>query len=239
MSRVEYLEKFKFKEEPNLKKASEFNYITFFLSALAILGMMTIFLTFRDSQLRIEREYSKYSLLMLGYALSGVVCLNLYHNKQFAMFPVNYKPFLSEHVFYAFLLFGVLVILQLIYEVTRVFYSPNLLLEINYIIFSAVCEELFFRGAILGLFIYLAKGQRKSILVFGLLLSAGLFVSSFLFAKFHTNYDPVFLIVVFLGGIFLGISYIVKKDIMIPILAHFFLNCYSALALYLQTSGVI
>jgi membrane protease YdiL (CAAX protease family) len=235
----QFFSKFEFREEKNLNKASEFNLITFILSGLAIIGMLTIYIIFRNSGFPIEREYAKYSILMLCYAITGVISLNLYKNKQFALFPINYKPFVSQNVFYAFLLFGILVIIQVIYEITQIFFSPNTLLEINYIIFSAVCEELFFRGCVLGFFIYIAKGKKKSLLLIGLLLSTGLFVSSFLFAKFHTNYtDPIFLVVIMIGGILLGISYIVKKDIMIPILAHFFLNCYTAIALYFQNLSI-
>lgn len=232
---TDYVDKYQFRETDNPKIASDFNYLVFFLSIIAIGGMFVIFLVFRDSTDSYEKSFSVYSSYMFAGGIIGVVALNLYKNRQFAIFPEYYKPLVGQNVLYGFLVFVLLLAIQSVYQFVQVFLSPNLLLEINYIIFASVCEELFFRGFILGGFIYIAKGFRKNWLLFGLILSAGLVTAAFFFAYSHQNYadDIGLLVVVFLSGCVLGLSYIIKKDITIPIFAHFLLNGYVALQMYL------
>ena len=47
------------------------------------------------------------------------------------------------------------------------------------------------------------------------------------------------LVSVFLSGLVLGGAYIYKKDITVPILAHFFLNLFICLQIYLASIGMV
>lgn len=218
----ELKQKLKF-EEKNDIKVSEFNLLTFFLSSLAILGMLVIFYITKDK----EPVWARYSLLMFFFGITGLIALNYYNNKRLEYMNLYYRKVNTDNVFYAFLVYAALLLIQILMGLLEAYLAPANIIEIAYTVFSSVCEELFYRGLILGFFIWLAKGKNKSLMVSGLLISVGIVVSAVAFALSHTNYynKPLLLIAVGLSGMILGLSYIWKKDIMIPMVAHFLLNC--------------
>lgn len=222
-----YKQKVKFEESKNEQIASEFNLLTFFLTSIAILGMLGIYLIYYQDISEENRTWSRYALMMFIFGLSGIVAINYFNNKRFEILANYYKPLNADNVFFAFMTWAVLLGIQIIMGVIEAHLAPADIVQIAYTIFAAVCEELFYRGLILGFFIWLAKGKNKGIMLFGVLITAGLMVSSLAFAASHTNYydRPLLLVSVFLSGLVLGFMYVWKKDIMIPILAHFLLNC--------------
>ena len=216
------LQKLKFEEKSD-PKVSEFNLLTFFLASLATLGMLAIFFITKES----EPVWARYSLLMFGFGLSGILALNFFNNKKLEILNSYYRKIDSDNIFYAILVYAILLLIQIALGLLEAYLAPANIIQIAYTIFSAVCEELFYRGLILGFFVWLSKGKYKSVIFSGLLVSTGIVVSAVAFALSHTNYynKPILLLAVGLSGIVLGLSYIWKKDIMIPMLAHFLLNC--------------
>lgn len=88
-----------------------------------------------------------------------------------------------------------------------------------YYLFSAVCEELFFRGFLMYLFIKISK-KNYIILIIGIVIQA------LSFMMLHQNYygHPEKLLVVFISGAILGILFVYKRDITVNIIAHFIVN---------------
>lgn len=215
-------QKLKFEERDDIR-VSEFNLLSFFLSSLATLGMLAIFFITKES----EPIWARYALLMFTFGLSGIFALNYWNNRKLEILNKFYRKIDENNVFYALLVYAILLLIQIGLGLLEAYLAPANIVQIAYTIFSAVCEELFYRGLILGFFVYLAKGKKKSVLIAGLLISTGLVVSAVAFALSHTNYynRPVLLIAVGLSGLVLGLSYIWKKDVMVPMLSHFLLNC--------------
>ncbi len=215
-------DKLKFRETDDIS-VSEFSLLSFFLSIVAVLGMLIIFSLLKTE----EPVWARYSLLMFGFGLSGILALNYYNNKRLEILNFYYRKNNSDNVFYALVLYAILLLIQIGMGLLEAYLAPANIIQIAYTVFSSVCEELFYRGLVLGFFIFLAKGKRKSIMLAGLLISTGLVVSSVAFALSHTNYynKPLLLLSVGLSGFALGLGYIWKKDILVPMLAHFLLNC--------------
>lgn len=230
----EYVQKLKF-EEKNDIKVSEFNLLSFFLSCLATLGMLAIYFITRDS----EPVWAQYSFLMFGFGLSGILALNYWNNRKLELLNRYYRKIDENNVFYALLVYAILLLIQIGLGLLEAYLAPANIIQIAYTVFSAVCEELFYRGLLLGFFVYLSKGKKKSVMIAGLLISTGLVVSAVAFALSHTNYyqKPVLLLAVGLSGMVLGLSYIWKKDIMVPMVAHFLLNCTVVFQQYLLNFG--
>lgn len=229
-------QKFKFEESPKEELQSEWNILTFFLATLATLGMLGIWSMYYDSSDWTDVVWSEYAFRMFLFGLTGIIAVNLYKNKRFQIMSQYYKPLRSENLFIALLVFGVLVAIQTVMNLMDAYLSPANIVQIAYTIFSAVCEELFYRGLILGFFIWLSKGKYKSVMFIGILISTGLMFSAFAFAASHTNYygNWTLLIAVFLSGLVLGLSYVLTKDLMVPIIGHFLLNCYVVLMPHIQ-----
>jgi membrane protease YdiL (CAAX protease family) len=106
------------------------------------------------------------------------------------------------------------------------------------IIFASVCEELFFRGVIVGVskrFTKELKLDRYKIIGKFLTLSAlelvGIVVSAIFFSLIHINYyeSPEVLVGLFIGGIALGILYVKMDDLTPLIFGHLFLNIYTVI----------
>jgi len=211
------------------EEVHEFNTLSLLLSTIATIGMLLIAILYYDA-IDEMKVWSNYSFLMFAFGTIGMLSLNIYKNKKFK-FSIRFKRLDPDDIYYALLTFVLLLIVQIISSLIRVYLAPENIIEILYTIFSSICEELFYRGFILGFFIYLARGYKKSILIIGLIISSGLFVSSLAFSLSHTNYysDPFLLIIVFVSGLILGLAYIIRKDIIVPMLAHFMLNFYIVL----------
>lgn len=205
------------------KNVSEFNPISYLLSFIATTGMLLIALYYIGS----NKEWAIYSGMQFFLGIIGIISVQAYRNKRWMPpIPERYAVIHPEHIQLSITVYIIILLIQIVGGIFRLFFSPANIVELMYIVFSAVCEELFFRGAVLGLFIWLAKGYKKHYLIAGTIISSGLFVSSLLFMGYHTIYygDPILLTVVFVGGLCLGWSYVKSNDIMVPILAHFLLN---------------
>ena len=103
------------------------------------------------------------------------------------------------------------------------------------IVFAGPSEELFFRGTIIGMFIFLRNNLEKTkfakTLGFSLVFIEffGVLFSSLFFALMHQNYydQPAVLLATFFSGIVLGLMFWKFRDITANIMAHFFFNFYA------------
>lgn len=96
----------------------------------------------------------------------------------------------------------------------------ELLMTILLFVIVAVVEEMLFRG-------YILKNLMSS---FNKYLA--LIITSFLFASahgFNPNLSILSIVGLFLGGIFLGISYVYTKNLWFPIALHFSWNLFQSL----------
>lgn len=216
-------EKYFFSAALRDKRRSEFNIISYILTAVATTGMLMLSLLFYGT------AWFRFTMIQFMFGTIGYILVQTYSNRRWwPPFPMKmkYSEIHPDHVYTALSVYIIILLLQIIGGVIRMFFSPTNIAEIMYTVFSAVTEELFFRGAVLGLFIYIARGQKKHIMFAGTIISSGLAVSASLFMGYHVNYyhDPILLVIVFVGGLALGYSYVKTGDIMTPMLAHFLLN---------------
>lgn len=203
----------------------EFNGLSSLLSAVAIACMFGIYLMYREAT-DYMKDWAQYSLVMFLFGITGVITMSVYRNKKLSPADIRFRKTNPDDIYYALLCYIMLLTLQVIVGIADIFLGIENVVQILYVIFAAVCEELFFRGAILGFFVYLSKGYRKYVLASGVIISAGINLSALIFMLAHVNYrgNTINLIIVFISGLILGIFYVMRKDITVNMLAHFMLN---------------
>lgn len=130
---------------------------------------------------------------------------------------------------YGLIFGGILILTQQFVSITMSAWERSLNVGL-----APFAEELFFRGLILGAF--LANRNRVAIMV-------GLFVSSFAFAVFHfyayNIADPGMFMVLFSGGIVLGLALVVTRSIDVCIVAHFMNNALALVTVAATCTAVI
>lgn len=96
------------------------------------------------------------------------------------------------------------------------------LLVLGVAFFAPVLEEVIFRG-------FLLKGLANSVLgVYGAIL-----LTSLVWAVIHSQYDWVYLFLIFLTGLVLGYARIKTNSLFVPIMMHVVFNLVAAIQLYL------
>ena len=197
-----------------LGKTSPFTRVSQILIGIAIIVMGYIYLSHRNSPT--DAEWVTYALMMMIFALAGYVGTQMIYQQP--VFPTVMRPLdLNTGVHAAIILVACLVT-QIVTQTVLAFTVAE---QVLYFVFAAVCEEVFFRVLIISAMLKFKDDLNMRI--FAVVLQAALFVA------IHQNYyaNLPMLISVFIGGIVLGIFYVVWRDPTANILAHFILNVYA------------
>ena len=175
--------------------------------------------------------------------LSGLLLLDILHGKK-TIYP---KPFKRTHpnTFYRFAItFGVIALIQFLFLIVPLITREEMALAI---VFCAVCEEYFFRGMLLELVFRMGEKSKDKFIIWrykkekkkpdkemSYIELFGIVLSAIIFSAFHVNYynQPRLLLMVFVGGLWLGFVYWWNKDLTAVILAHFSLNIIFVMQFY-------
>jgi hypothetical protein len=105
--------------------------------------------------------------------------------------------------------------------------ASKILLVLGVAFFAPVLEEVIFRG-------FLLKGLSNSFLgVWGAII-----VSSVVWAMIHFQYELVYLMMIFVIGLFFGYAKVKTNSLFIPILMHILFNLMAMLELY-SVKGIL
>jgi membrane protease YdiL (CAAX protease family) len=178
-----------------------------------------------------EHIWGKSALMQFSLGFSGLIGTQVLHQQP--IFPSfrnerNFRKIDFNIFFHSLGVLAIIMIVQLVFQVTLSFTRYEAAL---YYVFAAPCEESFFRGFMLQLFlkseenIAPKKVNRKFSFwkIMGCILQAGAFTA------IHTQYydNLGMLTTVFVGGFFLGMTYVIWRDLTGNILGHFILNIIS------------
>jgi membrane protease YdiL (CAAX protease family) len=118
--------------------------------------------------------------------------------------------------------------------------TPNFMLNLEYptpmhkilllvavVIIAPIVEEVVFRG-------FLQKRFSGTFLG----IHGAIFVTAFIWAVIHGQYESVYIFVIFLIGIIFGYARVISNSLYIPIMMHAVLNLWSTLGLFYE-KGVI
>ena len=168
--------------------------------------------------------------------LSGILFLDLLHGKKIKLYPERFKP-VHKNTFFRFVVtFGVIALIQFIFQIIPLITSTEMALGI---VFCAPVEEYFFRGLLMEPCFRVGMKSKDKFTVWkyspekkkpdkkmSYIELGGIVLSSIIFALFHVNYynDVRLMLMVFTGGIWLALVYWWNKDLTVVILAHFLLN---------------
>jgi len=181
--------------------------------------------------------------------LSGLLLLDLLHTGKITRYMIYPKKFkrLHPNTFFRFAItFGVIVAIQYLFQIVPLITREEMALAI---VFCSVCEEYFFRGMLLEVPFRLGERSKDKFTVWrykdkpskemSYIELGGILLSSCIFASFHVNYysQPRLLLMVFVGGLWLGIVYWWNKDLTSVILSHFLLNIIFVAQFY-QVTGL-
>ena len=181
--------------------------------------------------------------------LSGLLLLDLLHGRKMRIKP---KPFKKIHpnTFTRFVItFGVIALIQFLFQIVPLITREEMALAI---VFCSVCEEYFFRGMLLELVFRMGEKSKDKFIIWrykkekkkpdkemSYIELGGIVLSATLFSSFHINYysQPRLLLMVFVGGCWLGLVYWWNKDLTSVILSHFLLNIIFVIQFY-QVTGL-
>lgn len=195
--------------------------VSFILVAMAILIMA--FFAIRHSI--DESDWATSALMQGSFGLIGLLGTQLLSKQP--VIPTQKEQFKKVNLdtgIRSILIAGAGMIIQLISQQVLSF---TILEQAVYFIFSAITEEVFFRGFLLGIFIKLEKEFDKNPSMDPIpIKTIGVIVQAIAFVAIHQNYygDVPMLIGLGLGGLMLGIVYIVWEDLTANILGHFIIN---------------
>lgn len=195
---------------------------------------IVIMLYFALRHLRDEPAWSDSSFMQMGLALLGLVGTQLVAEQSIIPNRGEWRKVSMMTGIRGFIIALLGMGIQLI---SQVVYSFTLLEQAVYFMFSAISEELFFRGFILGLAIKLDPMSEK----FTPTKIFGVVVQAVGFTAIHQNYyhDFPMLLSVFIGGLMLGLVYLIWEDLTANILGHFILNVIAVQSLLVQLGGAI
>ena len=181
------------------------------------------------------------------FGLIGLVLLDPLHGKR-KLYPKPFKK-LHENLFIRFTItFGIIAAIQFIFQIVPLIASSEFALAV---VFASICEEYFFRGILLEPTFKIGRkakpDQKFTILKYknkppkemAYVELAGIILSAVIFAAFHVNYyeQTNLILMVLVGGLWLGFVYFWNKDLTAVILAHFLLNIIFIFQFY-QTIGL-
>jgi hypothetical protein len=88
-------------------------------------------------------------------------------------------------------------------------------------VMAPILEELIFRGFLLKEFSYTFLGTKGAVLV-----------TSLIWAIIHSQYDMVYLAIIFVTGLILGTARVLSHSMLVPITMHILFNVSAAIELY-------
>lgn len=206
-------------------------------------GVLAVGIQFSLGFLHLDSFFGQMCLVEGVLGLSGVLFLDLLHGKK-SIYP---KPFKKVHpnTFTRFVItFGVIALIQLLFQIVPLITSTEMALGI---VFCAVCEEYFFRGLLMEPCFRVGMKSKDKFTVWkyspekkkpdkemSYIELGSIVLSALIFALFHVNYytQPRLVLMVFVGGGWLGLVYWWNKDLTSVILAHFLLNIIFVVQFY-------
>jgi membrane protease YdiL (CAAX protease family) len=207
-----------------------FTQLATILIVLTVLVMGYLYLAHKD--IPADAAWVQYTLMMAGFALLGYFGTQL-----LAGFPSGFAPLDLNTGVRAAMVFAAAMVTQLVIRVAFTFSTTE---QALYFVFAAVAEEVFFRVFLLSLLIKLGRDQSESTSRSQrdlkrikmspprdlIVISIAIVIQAAIFTAIHQNYygNLPMLASVFVGGIILGIFFVIWKDPTANILGHFLLN---------------
>lgn len=215
----------------NRYNESEFTRIAYYLIVLAViiqayLWIMHIFDTDDPS-----KYFTYIAMIEAIFGTIGLLLLDPLKRKGFHLKPDHFKKLDTNLLTHTGIIFiGIMIIQITVSFIPLTVKDWEIALSI---MFAGPCEEVFFRGFLVSIFItafstssdkYSLDVPGKKDLNYGVMI--GIIISAIAFAGIHINYynQPNLLVGVFLGGLWLGFTYWYWEDLSACILAHFLLN---------------
>jgi len=196
--------------------------------------------------LHIDEFFGQMCVVEGVIGLSGLLLLDLLHGVKTRIYPKEFKKIHPNTFFRSVITFGVIALIQFLFQIVPLITREEMALAI---VFCSVCEEYFFRGMLLEIPFRIGEKSKDKFIVWrykdkpdkemSYIELGAIILSSIIFSVFHVNYysQPRLLLMVFVGGLWLGISYWWNKDLTSVILAHFFLNIIFVVQFY-QITGL-
>lgn len=218
--------------------------ISFWLGFVAILFEMYLGITYIWSSDSTDRLFGQLTMLEGVFALVGLYAIDLINRKKFRIIPKEYSKLDSNTFIRGSILVLSLFLIQFVFQYVPL--TVRTWQKAGAIIFAAPAEELFFRGLMIQIFIYVSsifpvasitlrkKSKGKEARELSVVEGFGILFSAVLFSFLHVNYygDIRILISVFVSGLFLGFFYWWFRDITANILAHFILNFITVIQIF-------
>ena len=200
----------------------------------------------------INEYFGQMCLLEAFFGICGLLFLDLMHTGKFSIYPKPFKK-LHRNTFIRFgTTFAVIVLIQIIFQIVPLVSSTEMALGI---VFCAVVEEYFFRGILMEPAFLMAKKTKTKYTIWTYKKKEGrpkkpdkeitiveigmIFLSGAVFSAFHVNYygQLNLILMVFVGGCWLGAVYWFNRDLTPLILSHFLLNIVFVFQFY-QVGGL-
>lgn len=198
--------------------------------------------------IHIDELFGQMCLVEALFGLSGLLFLDLLHGRK-TIYPKKFKP-IHKNTFFRFgVTFGVIVLIQYLFQIVPLITSTEMALGI---VFCAPVEEYFFRGIIMELTFRIGEKSKDKFTVWkyspkkkkpdkemSYIELGGILLSAVMFATLHINYygDARLIGMVFVGGLWLSLVYWWGRDLTPIILAHFLLNITFVFQYY-QVTGL-
>jgi len=212
-----------------MKKTSVFTNITFWLGVLALVVEFIVGYPYFLSTDTFEQEFGQKAIMEGCFALVGLLFIDVIRGNKFKLKP-EFRKYEFNSLWRGAIILAVLWGTQMItYFLPMTVSDPQMALAIT---FASICEEIFFRGFVLTLFIKAGEIDRNKINLpftkrdISVIEIAGIIISSVAFAGIHTNYynQPSLLIALFLSGVIIGFMFVIWEDLTACIFGHFLLN---------------
>jgi len=183
--------------------------------------------------LHIDEFFGQMCVVEGVIGLSGLLLLDLLHTGKMTIYPKPFKKIHPNTFFRSVITFGVIALIQFLFQIIPLITREEMALAI---VFCSVCEEYFFRGMLLEIPFRIGEKSKDKFIVWrykdkppkemSYIELGSIVLSAIIFALFHVNYysQPRLLLMVFVGGCWLGLVYWWNKDLTSVILAHFLLN---------------
>ncbi|MFW9874996.1 MAG: lysostaphin resistance A-like protein [Candidatus Thorarchaeota archaeon] len=218
----------------NESKHTAFSY---WIGIIAIIVEFILGIRYVNSPDPFEQTFATVTLIESFLGFIGWISLDPLYGVRREKFykPDKFKPLVAGTLFLGF---GMLIILAL--EQTILLRVPLTIRNIEIagaIIFAGPCEELFFRGLLVGSSDKLGRNfegipvkiKTSSYNVdkeLNPVVLLGIFISTIMFTLLHQNYaeNRIYILVTFISGLILAIFFWIFEDITANIIAHVTLN---------------
>jgi len=212
-----------------MKNKSLFTNIIFWLGVLAFIVELIVGLPYFMSTDSFEQEFGQKAIMEGCFALIGLLLIDVIRGNKFKLKP-EFRKYEFQSLWRGAIILAVLWGTQMItYFIPMTVSDPQMALAIT---FASICEEIFFRGFVLSLFIKAGKIDRNRIKIplmkrdISVIEVIGILVSAIAFAGIHTNYynQPHLILALFLSGVIIGFMFVMWEDLTACVIGHFLLN---------------